>query len=70
MPLLKIDVNQATYEKLVTIAVHEYRSIPQQAEMLLRRAVPQAYRKVKTTQAREAREEVATQHVAGEEPSR
>ena len=39
MPVVKIELDQHTYETLVAVAIREWRPTQWQAEMLLRRAI-------------------------------
>lgn len=39
MPICKIELDQSTYEKLVAVAIREWRPTQWQAEVLLRRAI-------------------------------
>ena len=39
MPICKIELDQSTYEKLVAVAIREWRPTQWQAEMLLRKAI-------------------------------
>jgi len=45
MPLLKLDVDNTTYESLVALALRELRPIPWQAEKVLRDCMDRERRK-------------------------
>jgi hypothetical protein len=42
MPVVKIELDQHTYEALIAVAIREWRPTQWQAEVLLRRAIYQA----------------------------
>jgi hypothetical protein len=39
MPVVKIELDQVTYETLIAVAIREWRPTQWQAEMLLRKAI-------------------------------
>jgi hypothetical protein len=39
MPILRLEIDQKTYESLIAVAIREWRPTKWEAEMLLRRAI-------------------------------